>query len=204
MTKHLITPTLLSSYSYYKNSQDEQEQKAFDDLMRLIRKEPFEPSEAMKKGIMFESRVQQFCDNIILGVCKEFDTIAEQMSKIVKGGLWQQAVKKDITVRNQDFLLYGKCDVIKEDTIYDIKTTKSYDIGKYNGSTQHLIYMYCSGLPKFAYLICENDKEFYREDYSNSPDVENKIKEHVNNFLSFLDTCEGAKKEYFDKWICKY
>jgi len=205
--KYLITPSLLGSFLYYKNSQEEWEEKALQDLLKSIRKEKSPTTEAQQRGIDFKESIRLYSekrDVEYLNSKYDLDTnvVIERISNIVCFGLWQQAVKKDINVRNQDFLLYDKCDVIKEDTIYNIKTPSSYEIGKYNGSMQHLIYMHCTDIHNFSYLICENLKEYYREDYNYNKDSEDKIKECINEFLSFLDTCEEAKKEYFEKWKC--
>jgi hypothetical protein len=120
----------------------------------------------------------------------------------VKDGLWQQTCKKELKIGNQEFLLYGKMDVIKRDTIYDIKYTSNYELGKFLGSAQHLIYLYCTGLPKFKYLI-SNGKDFWIEDYFNNVNIEYYIKNKINNFLSYLENDNEAKNLFETKWQAK-
>ena len=122
--------------------------------------------------------------------------------KIVKNGLWQQSVKKEIKVGNQEFLLYGRTDVIKRDTIYDIKFTSNYELGKFLDSIQHLIYLYCSDLPNFSYLISDG-KDWWKEDYVNHEGVEGQIKSKISDFLNYLETDKEAKEMFFNKWGSK-
>ena len=60
--------------------------------------------------------------------------------------------------------MYGIADVIRRNTIFDIKRVNYYDIGKYEGSIQHLIYMYATGIPNFEYVISDG-QEVYVETY---------------------------------------
>jgi hypothetical protein len=132
--------------------------------------------------------------------------VLKKIGNICENGSWQVRVKKEIEINNIKFLLYGKCDVIKEDWIYDIKTTKSYDIGKYQDSSQHLLYMYCGDFKKFSYLIAQGGKElteFYKEDYFYN-DTKQQLITKINEFLGFLENDKEAKDLYYDKWKCKY
>lgn len=205
MTKLLITPTLLNSFAFYTQeieykSEEEQRQEFLQTLKRV----KSEPTEAMQRGIDFENDVFNICNDGFPSVDKgeEYYNIVSKIAYLVKQGLWQQVVKKDIAVGNQEFLLYGKCDVIKADTIYDIKFTSNYDIGKYLNSSQHLIYLYCSGLSKFQYLISDG-KSYWIEDYYNDSNIENNIKSKINEFIGYLENDKQAKTIYFENWRSK-
>lgn len=130
------------------------------------------------------------------------DYVIKEIGEIVKGGLWQQSIKKEIKVGNQEFLLYGRTDVIKRDTIYDIKFTSNYELGKFSDSSQHLIYLYCSCLPKFSYLISDG-KDWWREDYNNHERVEDELKSKITDFISYLDNDKEAKEMFLTKWESK-
>lgn len=130
------------------------------------------------------------------------DYVIRDVGNIVKGGLWQQTVKKNLQVGNHNFLLYGRTDVIKRDTVFDIKFTSNYELGKFQDSSQHLIYLYCSDLPKFSYLISDG-KDWWREDYFNHAGVEGEIKSKVSEFLDYLEGDKEAKELYFNNWISK-
>lgn len=201
MKKYLITTTLINSYQYYINDDFKSPVDSRADFLKTLSKEKFEPTEAMQKGINFENDIKAKCDNILLDKKEniEYETICNDIATIVKDGLWQETCKKELKIGNQEFLLYGKIDVVKRDTIYDIKYTSNYELGKFLNSAQHLIYLYCTGLPKFKYLI-SNGKDFWIEDYFNNVNIENEIKSKINDFLSYLENDSEAKNLFETKW----
>lgn len=204
MIKYLITPTLINSYQYYINDEFKSPADSRADFLKTLSKEKFEPTEAMQKGIDFENDIKKLCDNILLDKKEniDYEVICNDIATIVKDGLWQETCKKELKIGNQEFLLYGKMDVIKRDTIYDIKYTSNYELGKFLGSAQHLIYLYCTGLPKFKYLV-SNGKDFWIEDYFNNVNIENEIKSKINDFLSYLENDSEAKNLFETKWQTK-
>lgn len=201
MTKYLITPSLLSSYAYYIQDEFKSSEDSRADFLKTLSRERFEPNEAMAKGIFFEDSVNDFCKGALKIEVKEpcYWDCVKSIGEIVKGGLWQQTVKKSLQVGNQEFLLYGRTDVIKRDTIYDIKFTGNYELGKFLDSSQHLIYLYCSDLPNFSYLISDG-KDWWREDYHNHDQVEDQIKSKIADFMSYLDNDLEAKEMFIGKW----
>ena len=204
MTKYLITPSLINSYTYYIQDEWKSPADSRADFLRTLSREKFEPNEAMAKGIDFEDKILRMATLNLLPAefDDEQDRIVEEIAKIVKGGLWQESVKKELKIGNQEFLLYGRTDVIKRDTIYDIKFTSNYELGKFLDSSQHLIYLYCSGLPNFSYLISDG-KDWWREDYHNHAGVEDEIKSKVSDFLSYLENDKESKEMFINKWGSK-
>ena len=230
MTKYLITPTLLNSYEYYIQDEFKSPADSRTDFLKTLSREKFEPNKAMQKGIDFENDVLDACNNKLEAdyskieprfvksvidseamstkeisnwiIMREYIDCVENVAKIVNRGLWQESVKKDLQIGNQEFLLYGKTDVIKRDTVYDIKYTSNYELGKFLNSAQHLIYLYCAGLPKFKYLISDG-KDFWQEDYFNNGNIENEIKIKINDFLSYLENDSEAKNLFETKWESK-
>ncbi|MEI7578573.1 MAG: hypothetical protein WCJ58_00880 [bacterium] len=198
MTKYLITPSLLSSYAYYIQDEWKSPAESRADFLRTLSREKFAPNEAMKKGNALEDSISGKAKGI---PAPEGHPIYE-IGKIVSGGLWQQSVKKEIKVGNQEFLLYGRTDVIKRDTVYDIKFTSNYELGKFLDSSQHLIYLYCSDLPNFSYLISDG-KDWWREDYVNDGNVENRIKSMISDFMGYLENDKEAKEMFLTKWESK-
>lgn len=206
MTKYLITPSLLGSFSWYLSDESKDARQKFLNTLDKVRTET---TLAQQKGIDFESNIEKCCDfpdpyaMFPVGGATPYDDCIIAIANIVKGGLWQQSVKKDLRIGNQDFILYGRTDVIKRDTIYDIKFTSNYELGKFLDSSQHLIYLYCSGLPKFSYLISDG-KDWWREDYYNDGNTENRIKSMISDFLGYLENDKEAKEIFFSKWESKY
>lgn len=204
MSKYLITPSLLSSYAYYIQDEFKSPADSRADFLKTLSREKFEPNEAMQKGIDFEDNIRAvvFDGMHDKGQIIDASHPIEHIANIVVGGLWQQSVKKEIKVGNQEFLLYGRTDVIKRDTVYDIKFTSNYELGKFLDSSQHLIYLYCSGLPNFSYLISDG-KDWWREDYVNDGNVENRIKSMISDFLGYLENDKEAKEMFLTKWESK-
>lgn len=211
VSKYLLTPSLINNFQYYLKDEWKSPEDSRADFLKTLSRERFEPNEAMQKGIDFEDDIQHCCqygeiqEVIDLGMKEDltgsiqWSNVINQITKIVKGGIWQESVKKDIKVGNQEFLLYGRTDVIKRDTIYDIKFTSNYELGKFLDSSQHLIYLYCSGLPNFSYLISDG-KDWWREDYHNHAGVEDEIKSKVSQFLDYLENDKEAKEMFLTKW----
>ena len=121
----------------------------------------------------------------------------------IHGGIWQIALKKEIKVADTNFLLYGKADVIKEDTIYDIKFTtnaSNYEVGKYINAVQHLFYMYCSGIEKFEYIISDGEN-YWLENYNfTMGKVEKKLLEKISEFAIFLKNNKEFYEIFINKW----
>lgn len=208
MVKYLMTPTLLNSFSYYFKYEGEKEEEVRQSFIDLLHKDRFRMTPAMQRGIDFENNVQAYCEDRlkIVGDAPE-QNVMRDIGNICKGGHWQKRVMKEIVINGIKFLLYGKCDVIKEDYIHDIKTTKNYDIGKYQDSAQHLLYMFCGAFKKFSYLIAQGGtylNAFYKEDYFYTKDTKQQLITKINEFLGFLENDKEAKDLYFDKWKCKY
>lgn len=204
MTKYLITPSLLSAFSWYlKESFTKTETEQRQEFLQTLRREKTPTAETMQKGIDFEDAINFYSQDhhhLSEETCKTAcSDVIFDLANIIKGGIWQQSVKKELKIGNSEFLLYGRTDVIKRDTVFDIKFTGKYELGKFQDSSQHLIYLYCSDLPKFSYLVSDG-KDCWREDYFNHAGIEDEIKSRVSEFLDYLETDKEARQLYFEKW----
>lgn len=210
MSKYLITPSLINAYQYYIKDEWKSPAESRADFLKTLRREKTPTTESQQKGLDFENSIKNWIDegkgfHILEDEDDGFfnpDSIICELAEIVKGGLWQQSVKKDLQVGNQDFLLYGRTDVIKRDTIFDIKFTSNYEIGKFQDSSQHLIYLYCTDLPKFAYLASDG-KDWWQEDYFNHGNIENEIKSKISDFIGCLENDKEAKELFYSRWVSK-
>ena len=230
MTKYLITSSLLYSSAYYIQDEFKSPADSRADFLKTLNKVRTETTLAQQKGIDFENDVLDACNNnciansskieprfveIVLDngialtrhmkertVMYQYIDCVENVANIVNSGLWQQTCKKELKIGNQEFLLYGRTDVIKRDTIYDIKFTSNYELGKFYNSSQHLIYLYCLGLPKFQYLISDG-KEYWTEDYHNHEGIEDELKGMISDFMEYLENDKEAKQMFLTKWESK-
>lgn len=200
MKKHLITPSLLNSWLYYmsyESDDKENEMQQRESFIKTLKKE-FTTNKAIEFGKIFEKQVQEQCEGK-----HDFAGFIAEVASIVGQGTWQLSCKKNY----KNFLLYGRMDVVNGNTIYDIKTTARYDVGKYQDSAQHKLYLYCTGLEVMKYVIVETChgvdgttlKGVSVEEYR-----DNNIEPVVDNFIEWLEIDKECKKLYYDIWKCKY
>ncbi len=194
MAKYYLTPTLLNSWSYCtKNG-------TLEDFIKVLNKEPFEDTESIIKGKAFEKYMQN---------CYE-ETL---------GGAYQVPVSKEYG----DYLLYGIVDCLKGGIIYDYKYTKNYDVGKFFGNHQTLMYLeMVPEASKMVYLItnkCEKTVypdetlqciskieydigDIFREEYTKDmfPETIDSVLHKFETWLKVYNLFDL----YAEKWKCKY
>lgn len=189
-----ITPSFYSSVFYWKKKENADAQ----ELLDLIDKKPIETTPLMQQGIDFEDEVSRVCYD---GVASK-DEVANEVAGIVNGCLWQEKIRTEVTSGNDKILIYGRIDCLKRDWVYDIKCVKSYDLGKYFDSIQHLAYMKATGLEKFKYLV-KCGKNLYTEEYHYTREqAEELLKERVFSLINWLKNV-GLYDRYLIKWGTK-
>lgn len=181
MSRYLMTHSLLASWLYamkedpYADATTERD--PYKEFLDVLNRVPTPTTEAMQNGIDFEHLVLNIVDRIptiktsdvsnpIPVTAHRWYEAASSVARIVRGGQFQYKAKKTVTVGGIEFLLYGRLDVLKAGTIYDIKFTKSYDRGKYFSSTQHPLYLkLIPEAREFTYLI-SNGTDVWMETYT--------------------------------------
>lgn len=164
--RYLITQSLLSAWTYIFHAYDAEQ--ANEDFLRSLRREPSEDSEAKRSGRIFESLCYAFAD----GRSQEhpWASGAKDIGDIIKGGARQVTCSAALSVKGEDFLVYGIMDVLKSGIIYDIKfSTKSFGsidlAGHYLDSPQHPTYFYLApSAYEFKYLVSDGE-DVYIEPY---------------------------------------
>ena len=228
---YLITPSLYYSYWYYKetdfdgvyidaDSAKKAEEKALADWLNTLNKVKTLPTPAMQAGIDFENAVYEMDVNFshitedeegtpylngekilypaAYALKEEERKCAYDFAKIVNGGIWQYSLIK----KEGNFTLYGRADVIKGNTIYDIKRVSSYDVGKYQESIQHLLYMECSSLEHFRYLICDG-KNTYEEYYGKDAGTHDILMGKINTMVDWINSVPEFAKPFNKYWIAR-
>lgn len=200
---YLITPSLLNAWAFieqsveyvresendvicYEDKCDEMREKAYNDFLKVLNREPIPQNEAMRLGNEFEAETYKG------NTC---------FSEIVKGGAWQIVGKKREVIGGIDFLLYGRLDVLKGGKIYDIKRVSSWKNGKYAKSYQHAFYLHLfSDCNEFEYLIYDGKKghieHYYRDECEDIRDV-------INDFVNWLNN-NNLLDLYKKKWRSNY
>ena len=204
MSRYLITHSLLSSWMYaIKDDPFEDattERDPYAEFLNALNRLPSPPNEAMQNGIDFEDLVTVTANHGSIpygyGEEKWYDAAAK-VANIVRGGQFQFKARKVVNVAGTEFVLFGKLDVLKAGSIYDIKFSKSYDRGKFFGSTQHP--MYLELVPEaqdFTYLV-SNGVDVWTESYTR--EETRSIFPVIADFTGWLKS-QGLFQIYAEKW----
>ena len=194
-SKLLLTQSLLSSWLYQYTAYDSE--RAREDFVRALKREPAPQSKAMRDGIQFENMVTACCDGVNPDPGHEWEMVVRETAEILRGAQFQVTAYQDKRIDGVPFLLYGRLDALKAGVIYDTKFSRSYQSGKYVGSPQHPIYFECvPEARKFVYIIADG-KAVYLEEYrrEDTPPPDGIIRQ----FMAYLETA-GLAQVYIDNW----
>ena len=188
--KYLITASLLNSWKYAISL--ENEYGNLEDFKKVLSKEPFEETEAIRTGF-------------------EFEQFMMANYEPTKKGCYQVKLSKNITTKSGNYVLYGILDCLKAGTIFDYKYKGSYEVGSFYDSYQHLMYFeLCPEASKFEYLISNNykngktleDINLYHEIYLRE-DMKTDLYKEIDNFMNWLKT-NDLYELFCEKWESKY
>lgn len=170
-----VTATLLNSWNYIYEVEDDKTQDAFDSFVKTLQRIKEPPNFFMQRGLDFEKDC--------------YNGLVPDISKVIRDGAFQVYVEKQIKVDDLDVKLVGVLDCLKEGVIYDIKRVNQYDLQKYYHSYQHQMYFeMVEDADKFVYLVAagtNNDfVSFYQEEYTREDKID--ITKVISNFFKFL------------------
>lgn len=189
-----ITPSFYSSVMYWRKREDANLQ----ELLDLLDHKPTPTTELMQAGIDFENEVQKVCETD--GYVSD-DNVANEVAAEVKGALWQVPIKTEVKVDGSKIMIFGRMDCALRDWVKDIKRVKSYDLGKYFDSIQHLVYMQATNIPNFKYLVkCGNN--LYTEEYHWGADSKQLLQERVTDLIHWLKSVHLYDR-YAEHWEVK-
>ena len=134
-----------------------------DDFENQLNRKSWAPNQAQRHGVDFEDAVTRFERRRVVGARQKpgLSELFKEFCKHVENGRFQQVAKTVIDVDGQDYVLYGRIDVLFNDHIIDIKTTGNYrGPESYRKTWQHRMYCYATGITSFTYLVAllEYDK----------------------------------------------
>lgn len=201
MERYVIRQSLYDSWRWYQKLED----RTTEDFLKTLQNAQDAPNEAMQKGVALEADVLTCTQGFTPAEgAPEYLECVAQVADIVKGGAWQVKLSKEIMLDGVPYLLQGTADVVKRDWIHDIKYAGNYELGKYLGKIQHLVYMFITGIEKFAYLVVEegtyNTWNFYREDYFWQPDSEALLMAELREMMAFVMGVPEFKAAYLEHW----
>lgn len=171
------------------------ERDASDEFLRALKREPSPMNDAMRDGISFENLVTTLANG---GESDDrYKDAAGEIARTVRGGQFQFVAKKSVEIDRVPLLLYGRLDVLKAGTIYDIKFSRHYERGKYIDSTQHPMYLtLVPEAERFSYLV-SNGNDVWTETYERyeTPSILNT----AADFIAWLKAT-GLMTVYADNW----
>lgn len=203
MPAYLLTHSLLSSwlYSLRENPYEdmETEKDAREEFMKVLRREPVEPTEAMQNGVDFENLVTACIQGAGDRSNKWFDAACAVASEL-RGAQLQFVASKRVLIAGQEYVLYGRFDALKAGVISDIKFSKGYEKGKYFDSTQHPMYMFLMPTAQEFTYIVSNGSGVWHETYTREETKD--IFPIITAFLAWLEDA-GLLDLYRKHWVAK-
>lgn len=194
MANYKIYPTLLDSYLWYKRSEADGE---LDKLINKINRvaEPSTPE--MIKGTEFKRVLDDMTmayDNpaeMVVVEGHEFSAaLLNSMWQITNGGMNEVFLAREIETRYGTVELYGYADCVKQDRIIEVKTTRSYDWGKYAHNMQRYVYPYLLDATNdmwFNYLVTDF-RSIFTENYQvRRKEWDAHLVSILNDFISFIN-----------------
>ena len=187
-----VTPSLYNAYYWYRNSKSSSK----EDFLKILNREPTEQTELMLKGIEFENMIEEETRTAELTGNEAVDEIAS----MVADGEWQKSVNGML----DKWQLSGRIDVYFPYQIYDIKYCEKYELEKYKYSIQHLVYMYCTMVWNFEYLIySEKDRQLYKESYIWDSQAQELLRSRLNELTEFIFGVPEFREAYLEHWVTK-
>lgn len=139
-----IYATLLDAFTWYQASESENAEKEFIDKINRVPITDPKALERMNKGTAFNDVIDSMLASVggIDGaVTHSFDAlVVSEIALYLIGSTPQHYTETLIKVGDSLVLLYGYIDYVREAKCIDLKTTSSYDLGKYKGSMQRHLY----------------------------------------------------------------
>lgn len=197
MTKLLITQTLLSGWNYMYDCWESQQESAQESFIKTLNREPFEPTEATVHGLAFEREVYAVVSGSTHPPYEQWKPGIMAVADKLMGASVQVKLYADLNVDGQDYLLCGVLDALKGGVIYDVKFSKSYEVGKYLKSPQTSAYFeLVPEAREFQYLISDGN-EMWVETYRRHE--VRPIEEYIREFVKSIELM-GLLGVYEEKW----
>lgn len=128
--------------------------------------------------------------------------LCRQVADMFKGALTQVFTEATLDTAFGDVQLYGYLDELMPMSIHDIKTTGSYEVGKFKNHWQHIVYPYCQiangcDVRDFEYNVVEWGRprtdgtsawSIRKECYTYVPERDiPRLRQHTEQLIAFLE-----------------
>lgn len=205
MERYHMTKTLLEAWQYTFDCYEGCEDKAQEDFLRTLNRQPVEETEAMMNGRTFEDRVYRAANGDTIRSDAKWRTGALAIADIIRGAQIQVLAKRDIVVDGMTFEVLGILDALKAGVIYDVKF-----LNKSMGGTElYGKYLNCSQHPAYFYIVPEAREFQYLVSDGEDVYIETYLCEHTRHIgeiiHAFLESVRGMGllELYKEKWVLK-
>lgn len=188
-------PTLLDAFVWYQASESENAEQELLDKINRVPITDEKALERMNKGTAFNDAVDLLLERgVVIADDWGFDeNIILELGLYLIGSTPQHYTETTIEVDGKIVTLCGYIDYVREAKCIDLKTTSSYDLGKYKGSMQRHLYpvsLHGEGVivDEFEFLVTDFKsvfKEPYKVDLGESLTT---LKEVCRQFISFIES----------------
>lgn len=176
MIKYRFYPTLLNTFARYLRGGNCSEQ----DLLAMINRVPTPTTAAQERGISFEEAIVKGTDE------ERFNPdILVKVRKLLPRPIVDVQVYCQWEI--DDVLFYGYVDLIGKYKAVDLKTTSSYQAGRYTNNHQNL-YLHAlkrKGIRLMEYVITDFE-DVYVESYPLTHPIDKQLEE-IRLFKQFLE-----------------
>ena len=168
-------PSLLDSYKWYQASESDNSEQ---ELIDKINRKPFS-SDAADKGTWFNELIDLCLKGSEKHGVEFLSGPAEIILERLIGSVKQVHTSTTLDVDGKTVELYGYIDYVQQDRVIDLKTTKSYELGKYKDSLQLHFYPVSlidegNEINAFEFLVTDFENvypEVYMVDYNRSKNI---------------------------------
>lgn len=206
----LEAPNVIIKSNHNGDGKETWKERAMLDLKALICREKRPFPIAAQRGVAFEKKLyEEAIKSAQPNYSERGSVMFQKMISHVQGFKFYQKKGINETIDGLNCYLYGKFDAVRDNHIIDIKTTESYNKGKYIKGFQHLLYCYITKIHTFEYIIAEWEeypiiKDIHHEHYTvESMDL---LRDKIHQEITFcFNTLEdlGLWNDYRTKY-CLY
>lgn len=204
--QYKIYPSLLDAFVWYQQSEKENSEQEFIDKINRVPITDEDSLYRMNKGTALNELVDLYVDgqrwednNGIIShhIGTEIFTfnysLIEELGNHLTDAMIQPYTETTIDVNGKQVLLYGYIDYLDGYKCIDLKSTSSYDLGKYKASMQRHLYPVCLAsegvnVEQFEFLVTDFNsvfKEPYPVDLMESTSV---ITNQCQLLIEFIET----------------
>lgn len=194
--------TLLDAFTWYQASENENAEQEFLDKINRVPVTDPKALERMNKGTAMNDLIDELIENGMPEIWPpitsfggfDFETsVVTELGLYLIGSTPQHYTETTIDVNGKSVTLYGYIDYVREAKCIDLKTTSSYDLGKYKGSMQRHLYPFSLSkegvaVEEFEFLVTDFNSVFKEPYLVDLVESEGILKNLCAQLISFIES----------------